>query len=71
MIKTTQFWLLCSAGAANTNAAVGSGTSVLSGVFGFATVIAALGSACRKLVGVVLNEFNPTAVNLQRDKQYA
>ena len=34
-------------------------------------IIAALGGAERKLVGVVLNEINPTAVNRQRDKQYA
>ena len=34
-------------------------------------VIAALGGAERKLVGVVLSEVNPTAVSLQRDKQYA
>jgi Mrp family chromosome partitioning ATPase len=34
-------------------------------------IIAALGGAERKLVGVVLNELNPTAVNRQRDKQYA
>ena len=33
-------------------------------------IITALGGAERKLVGVVLNELNPTAVN-QRDKQYA
>lgn len=34
-------------------------------------IIAALGGAERKLAGVVLNELNPTAVNGQRDKQYA
>ena len=34
-------------------------------------IITALGGAERKLVGVVLNELNPTAVNRQRDKQYA
>ena len=34
-------------------------------------IIAALGGAERKLVGVVLDELNPTAVNRQRDKQYA
>lgn len=34
-------------------------------------IIAALGGAERKLVGVVLNELNPTAVHRQRDKQYA
>ena len=34
-------------------------------------IIAALGGTERKLVGVVLNELNPTAVNPQRDKQYA
>jgi uncharacterized protein involved in exopolysaccharide biosynthesis/Mrp family chromosome partitioning ATPase len=34
-------------------------------------VIAALGDAERKLVGVVLNELNPAAVSRQRDKQYA
>jgi uncharacterized protein involved in exopolysaccharide biosynthesis/Mrp family chromosome partitioning ATPase len=34
-------------------------------------IIAALGGAERKLVGVVLSEVNPTAVSLQRDKQYA
>ena len=49
----------------------GSGTSVLSGVFGFATVTAVLGSANRKLIGVVIDELNPTAINRQRDKQYA
>lgn len=34
-------------------------------------IIAALGGTERKLVGVVLNELNPTVVNRQRDKQYA
>jgi len=34
-------------------------------------VIAALGDAERKLVGVILNELNPAAVSRQRDKQYA
>ena len=34
-------------------------------------IIAALGGTERKLVGVVLNELDPTAVNPQRDKQYA
>ena len=34
-------------------------------------IIAALGGAERKLVGVVLDELNPTAVSRQRDKQYA
>jgi len=34
-------------------------------------IIAALGGAERKLVGVVLNELKPAAVNRQRDKQYA
>lgn len=34
-------------------------------------IIAALGGAERKLIGVVLNEFNPAAINPQRDKQYA
>jgi hypothetical protein len=34
-------------------------------------IIAALGGAERKLVGVVLNELAPAAVNRQRDKQYA
>jgi uncharacterized protein involved in exopolysaccharide biosynthesis/Mrp family chromosome partitioning ATPase len=34
-------------------------------------IIAALGGAERKLVGVVLAEIEPAAVNRQRDKQYA
>ena len=34
-------------------------------------IIAALDGAERKLVGVILNELNPTTVNRQRDKQYA
>ncbi|MEH2529577.1 uncharacterized protein involved in exopolysaccharide biosynthesis/Mrp family chromosome partitioning ATPase [Bradyrhizobium sp. AZCC 1588] len=34
-------------------------------------IIAALGGAERKLVGVVLSEVNPTAAGEQRDKQYA
>ena len=34
-------------------------------------IIAALGGAERKLIGVVLNELAPAAVNRQRDKQYA
>lgn len=34
-------------------------------------IIAALGGAERKLVGVVLNELNPAAINRQRGKQYA
>ncbi|NOJ42455.1 GumC family protein [Bradyrhizobium australiense] len=34
-------------------------------------IIAALGGAERKLVGVVLSEVNPAAVGQQRDKQYA
>ena len=34
-------------------------------------IITALGGAERKLVGVVLSELQPAAVNRQRDKQYA
>jgi uncharacterized protein involved in exopolysaccharide biosynthesis len=34
-------------------------------------IIAALGGAERKLVGVVLNELKPAAVNREQDKQYA
>ena len=34
-------------------------------------IIAALDGAERKLVGVILNELNPTAVNPRRDKRYA
>ena len=34
-------------------------------------IIAALGGAERKLLGVVLNELHPAAVERQRDKQYA
>jgi Mrp family chromosome partitioning ATPase len=34
-------------------------------------VIAALGGAERKLIGVVLNELNPAGANQQRDKRYA
>jgi hypothetical protein len=34
-------------------------------------IITALGETEHKLVGVVINELNPTAVNRQRDKQYA
>jgi cellulose biosynthesis protein BcsQ len=34
-------------------------------------VIASLGGAERKLIGVVVNELNPSIVNRQRDKQYA
>lgn len=34
-------------------------------------IITALGDAERKLVGVVLSELQPTAVNHQRDRQYA
>ena len=34
-------------------------------------IIAALGGAERKLVGVVLNELNPRPSSRQRDKQYA
>ncbi len=34
-------------------------------------IIAALGGAERKLIGVVVNELNSAAVNRQRDKQYA
>jgi cellulose biosynthesis protein BcsQ len=34
-------------------------------------IIAALGGAEHKLVGVVLSEVNPTAASPQRDKQYA
>jgi uncharacterized protein involved in exopolysaccharide biosynthesis/Mrp family chromosome partitioning ATPase len=34
-------------------------------------IIAALGGAERKLIGVVLNELNPAAIRRQRDKQYA
>jgi Mrp family chromosome partitioning ATPase len=34
-------------------------------------IITALGETERKLVAVVINELNPTAVNRQRDKQYA
>jgi uncharacterized protein involved in exopolysaccharide biosynthesis/Mrp family chromosome partitioning ATPase len=34
-------------------------------------IIATLGGAERKLVGVVVNELNPAAVNRKRDKQYA
>jgi uncharacterized protein involved in exopolysaccharide biosynthesis/Mrp family chromosome partitioning ATPase len=34
-------------------------------------IIAALGGAERKLIGVVLNELNPAGISQQRDKQYA
>jgi uncharacterized protein involved in exopolysaccharide biosynthesis/Mrp family chromosome partitioning ATPase len=34
-------------------------------------IIEALGNTERKLVGVVIDELNPTVVNRQRDKQYA
>ena len=34
-------------------------------------IITALGETERKLVGVVINELNATAVNRQRDRQYA
>jgi hypothetical protein len=34
-------------------------------------IIAALGGAESKLVGVVLNELNPAAVERQRGRQYA
>jgi uncharacterized protein involved in exopolysaccharide biosynthesis/Mrp family chromosome partitioning ATPase len=34
-------------------------------------IIAALGDAERKLVGVIINELHPTAVDRQRDRQYA
>jgi uncharacterized protein involved in exopolysaccharide biosynthesis/Mrp family chromosome partitioning ATPase len=34
-------------------------------------IIVALGGAQRKLIGVVLNELNPAAVNRKRDKRYA
>jgi Mrp family chromosome partitioning ATPase len=34
-------------------------------------IIAALGGAERKLIGVVLNELNPAGVNQQRDQRYA
>ena len=34
-------------------------------------IITALGGAERKLIGVVLSELQPAAVNRQRDKQYA
>jgi uncharacterized protein involved in exopolysaccharide biosynthesis/Mrp family chromosome partitioning ATPase len=34
-------------------------------------IIAALGGAERKLIGVVLNELNPAGTNQQRDKRYA
>ena len=34
-------------------------------------IITALGETERKLVGVVINELNPTTVDRQRDKQYA
>jgi hypothetical protein len=71
MAKRAQFRLISSARAATAIARLGSGTRVLSGVFGFATVIAILGRANRKLIGVVLNELNPTAVHRQRDKQHA
>jgi hypothetical protein len=34
-------------------------------------IIVALGGTERKVVGVILSELNPAAVNPQRDKQYA
>ena len=34
-------------------------------------IIAELGGAERKLIGVVVNELNSAAVNRQRDRQYA
>jgi hypothetical protein len=34
-------------------------------------IIAALGGAERKLIGVVLNELTPASVNRKRDRQYA
>lgn len=38
---------------------------------GMEDIIAALDGTERKLVGVILNELNPTVVNSERDKQYA
>jgi hypothetical protein len=48
-----------------------SGTAELSAVSAFATLQAAPGDGERKLIGVVLSELHPTAVDRQRDKRYA
>jgi len=47
-----------------------SGTAGLSRVSAFVTLRAAPGVE-RKLIGVVISELNPAAVNRKRDKQYA
>jgi hypothetical protein len=47
-----------------------SGTAGLSGVFAFVTLRAAP-SVEHKLIGVVISELNPAAINRNRDKQYA
>jgi hypothetical protein len=51
--EKVQFWLVFPARTTSTMACLGSGTKVLSEVFGFATVIAPFGSFNRKLVGIV------------------
>lgn len=71
MIKTAQFRPTSSACTASTATLVTSDTRALSGMSRFATIITALGSVERKLIGVVLSEIHPAAFNRQRDKQYA
>jgi hypothetical protein len=71
MGKPAQFRLTLFARTADTTGLVTFGTPGLSGTSTFATASAALGSAERKLIGVVLSEFQPTTINRQRDKQYA
>jgi hypothetical protein len=47
-----------------------SGTAGLSEVSAFVTLRAAPGTE-HKLIGVVISELNPAAINRNRDKQYA
>jgi hypothetical protein len=71
MAKTAQFRSIFFASATKNAPLLNSGTSVLSAVSGFATIIGAIGGSERKLAGVLFNELNRAAVNRQRDKQYA
>jgi hypothetical protein len=70
MTETVQIWLDSSACAASASARVGSDTSSLSGLSGFATTRSAIRETEYKLARAV-GEFIPAALTRQRDKQYA
>jgi hypothetical protein len=71
MTKSAQNRLFLSTRTVDIAAPVTSDTPMLSGMCKFATPRATLGGAERKLIGVVLSELQPAAVNCERDNQHA